>query len=124
MFYVSDYTLFTANSTLALNAQLIQNELGSGVDSEESALASERACFANAASTKATNKAKRGFYLRSMAMSSPATQVEKAAKIRFDPFVKDEDYVECAAGKFGGGYLASRPRAISARFEMESTKSK
>lgn len=97
VFYVSDYARFTANSTLALDAALIDNELGSSVTEEENALASERACFASANDTKAKLKPQRGFYLRSMATSSPGTQVEKALKLRFDPFASDDDVAECAA---------------------------
>ena len=96
MFYATDYAEFTGSSNFALDGKLVDNQLGSSVDEEESAIASERAAFQGSAATKAADKKERKLFLRSMATSSPGWQVEAIADITFNPFHSDDVASDCA----------------------------
>ena len=96
VFYATDYAEFTDSSNYALDGKLVDNQLGSSVDDEESAIASERAAFQGSAATKAADKKERKFFLRSMATSSPGWQVEAMADITFNPFHGSDVAANCA----------------------------
>jgi len=55
--YAGDYVEFTGSSKYAIDGSLVDNRLGSSVDEEENAYASEVDMFTNAASIKRENKA-------------------------------------------------------------------
>ena len=99
--YVGDFVEFTASSKYAMDGSLMDNQLGSSVDSEASAYASEQSAFSSASATKAADKAQNKLYLRSMATSSPGCQVEATAMMKFDPFANEDDQIKaCTSGCF------------------------
>ena len=99
--YAGDYIEFSNSSKFAIDGALIDNRLGSNVDDEENAYASEVDMFTNAASIKREDKASQKLLLRSMATSSPDFQVEAVAFMKFDPFASDEDQTKKCTDGFG-----------------------
>lgn len=96
--YAADYSDFTANSTLAYDSCLIDNRLGSGVDTEIQAYASEINEFKTAAVNKVKSKAQNKLILRSMATSGGGTQIEDAFLLRyFGAINAKKNREECAA---------------------------
>jgi hypothetical protein len=83
VFFMSDYAEFTNNSSMALDACLIDNRLGPSVDKEEEALAWERDLFANSTTYKQRIQSDQGFLLMSMATGVPSSQMVGAASLRF-----------------------------------------
>lgn len=95
--YASDYEEFTSSSQFALDARLIDNQLGPSVDDEIAAQKWERERFANAAAIISADKAKQGFSLVSLSTGVPAASTVMAATIRFLPSYNESQVQRCAA---------------------------
>lgn len=83
VFYLTDYEEFSGNSQYALDACLIDNQLGPSVDDEVNAVKWEQDQFIGATLNKWRLKAKQGFLLMSMATGVPAEQMVASAALRF-----------------------------------------
>lgn len=83
VFYLTDYKEFSNSSPYALDACLIQNELGPSVNEEEKAVQWEQNLFIGAHLTKFHLRKKQGFLLMSMATGVPAAQMLGSAALRF-----------------------------------------
>jgi hypothetical protein len=80
--FVSDYKEFTGSSKYALDACLIDNQLGPGMTAEPDAFTWETNVFQTAAATKAEDKKKQSLFLVSMAAGAPTMQYVAGARIR------------------------------------------
>jgi hypothetical protein len=88
--YASDYEEFTGGAQaplgrFALDGCLVDNNLGPAMNDEAGAQQWELSQFKSADVTKATDKATSSFYLMSMAIGVPTSQVLTAARERWGP---------------------------------------
>jgi hypothetical protein len=91
--YATDYVEFTGSSTKAIDAMLIDNQLGgNNVQDIPKGITDGLGTFS--AATRASNKAQNRFYLVSMASSG--AQVTEAVEIKYVPFAKKEATKACA----------------------------
>ena len=96
--FASDYEEFTASSPFASNSWLIDNQTGEGITAAEASLLEERSAFQSAKAYKAGDKTWGGFYLRSLATSTPSAQATLAAVLKFDPLADyDKVTADCVA---------------------------
>ncbi|GMH90995.1 hypothetical protein TL16_g11929 [Triparma laevis f. inornata] len=101
--YLGDYEEFASDDLkkYALDGSLVDNQLGSSVETEVNSYQSEKDAFSSAAETKKNDKLSNRLYLRSMATSSPGCQIEAAAYMKFDPFANSDDQIKsCTSGCF------------------------
>ena len=91
--YATDYEEFTGSSTHAIDAMLIDNNLG-GSSSRDfpKGISDGLGCFSPG--TRASDKSTNRFYLVSMA--DGGQQIGQAAEIRYVPFAKDAATKACA----------------------------
>lgn len=101
VFYVADYNEMTGGSSdKALDACLIDNQLGPSVDEEEKAAVWEQNLFISATLNKWKLKSQQGFLLMSMATGVPAQQVLSSAALRFGPGKEADEVQEKCAEAF------------------------
>ena len=100
--YVGDFVEFTGPLSFhAMDGKLMDNELGSSIESESDAYRSEIIAFSSANERKLKDKPDNKSYLRSMATSSPSCQIEAAAYLKFDPLAnKIEQLKSCTEDCF------------------------
>ncbi len=90
VFYLADYQEFSGGSPFALDACLIDNQLGPSVDDEVNAARWEQNQFIGATLNKWKLKSKQGFALMSMATGVPAAAMVAPAAVRFGPGKSDQ----------------------------------
>lgn len=91
IWYAADYAQSTANSTLAMDGNFIDNTLPGAGDGFGSIGA-----FRSGQHTLASDKAKNSYYLMSLAGSAPSCQIEPSAIIKFTPGKHANAIKECA----------------------------
>lgn len=94
--YAGDYRQFTNNSTRALDACLIYNDLQGDVENEEQSVASQLQTFENALQTRAKLKRENRFFLMSLATSG-GNNLVFAIELVFQPFDHSAIRRKCAA---------------------------
>eukprot|EP00911_Craspedida_sp_UC1_P002858 UC1_evm3s2093 len=95
--YTSDYSEFTGNSTRAIDACAIDNQLGTSMSDFPGSVAGLLGAFATANITKAQDKARGRFYLKSLAAGPPDAQITYAAEMHFVPATAAAAAQKCAA---------------------------
>jgi hypothetical protein len=110
--FVGDYVEFTDSSVHAVDGLLMDNNLGSSVDNEESAYASELSMFNDMENLRNIDKSQGKLFLRSMATSSPSAQVEALAYMKFDPFADSDEQTKACVESMNNPSLAYCPETL------------
>ena len=91
--YASDYARFTRNSTRAIDACLIDNQLGDSVSDENTTFPTLWSRFEQANAIKQADKRENRLYLQSMAAGAPEEQIVAAALLHYAPAAAARDNV-------------------------------